>query len=196
MRRRRMPWVESPYFVFFEIPLIRLTIRLPDGTEVEDIVIAEPSMTARLDTQNLILLRYLELRARDKKVEEEMKKMLGEVGVEKEVIKTLEELLSAEYPEIFPPKVIRVGLLDRIRNKLEYVVSKTADRARATLEFVRTVKSLIGEFLRSIGIVIPFFRVIGPYEFDYGRIYPLYCERVLESYLTLMEWLKTRFEVV
>lgn len=194
MRRGRARWVDSPYFIVIELPLLRAALRFPDGKEGEDLS-TEGTIRLRLETQNLVLLRYLELVARDKQIEEEMRLMLGEAGVKQEEIKALERIMQEEYPEVFARPAPKPRLLDELHARIERKLDKWAEFKFRWESKLAELKSKVGEFLRSVGINVPALRVIGPYEFYIPRIYELFLAYPDKAYFDLIAYLKTSFEV-
>ena len=97
-------WIYSPYFVYVEFTLLRAVLRLPNGAMIEDLWF-EPFMIATV-TQNIVIAKLLEIIAKRKRLEREIRMMIGEIGIvetEKgeKVFKTMDELLKEEFPELF-----------------------------------------------------------------------------------------------
>jgi len=94
-------WSFSPYFFFYQIPIQRLMLKLPNGAELEDIEINPLQMYVK--TQNVILGHILELEARSKVLEREIGVLLGEFGYDKESKKwiDIQKLLTKNYPNIY-----------------------------------------------------------------------------------------------
>jgi len=55
-------WVKSPYFMTFELPIVRMTFKVQGGGESESLVFRYPRNY--VDTQNVILLRLLSIYSR------------------------------------------------------------------------------------------------------------------------------------
>jgi hypothetical protein len=127
------------YFMTIEIGALRSIFKTPDGAEFEDLWLEPFHMY--LDTQNVILLRMLEVEAKKKQEENYIKEMLGEVD---ENGKKLMELLETEYPHLF-------------KSSEEKVWEKRADKKEE-----KKSKSIM-DVLRSVGLDVAFFKR-GPYE--------------------------------
>ena len=78
---------------------MRIILRLPDGTELEDMTFNP--IFFFLDTQNMMLLRFLEVRAQEKALENYINEMLGDTtkGVKLEKLSEEYEKLFHVYPE-------------------------------------------------------------------------------------------------
>ena len=140
-------WVFSPYFVFLDVPLLRVMLRLPNGAEIENLMIENLRTATR--TQNVIILNYLEVIAREKQMENYIGTMLGEV--EGKNFLTIEELSKEQYPEIF-------GKLEKLKVQKEKGLSLA----------MKQIKSGFGDVLRSFGFkseFVDWVRARGPYEF-------------------------------
>jgi len=84
----------SPYFSVMEVGTSRTVIRTPEGAEMEDLWL-EPFQPA-VDSQNVILLRLLEIKAKEKELERYISDMIGEtVGG-----KSIEQILKEEFPAL------------------------------------------------------------------------------------------------
>jgi hypothetical protein len=94
--RTKETWVYSPYYIFLEIPIARSVIRLPDGSEMENIMLE--NLRVATQTQNLIIGHCVELIARDKDMDRYINQLLGEYGITGEKI---EEIAKEKYPEIY-----------------------------------------------------------------------------------------------
>lgn len=172
-------WMFSPYFIFFEIPLDRLMIRLPNGVEVEDLMMDKVS--GAVQTQNMIILHYLEIIAKGKQIEQHISQMLGEAGVRESEVIPLEELMKMEYSEIF-------GKVEKIPEKTSAFenIKDTAENLRAGL----------GDMLNFFGIDITVLRARGPYEFSFqDRITKHYLIIAGHEFHVLVNFLKAGFNV-
>ncbi|MBI1979020.1 MAG: hypothetical protein HYS62_03105 [Candidatus Aenigmarchaeota archaeon] len=140
-------WQFSPYFVFLDIPFPRTVIRLPNGSELEDVMIE--NMTVQGRTQNVIIVCLLEVIAREKQLENYIQQLVGEVGGSDLV--PIEELVKQQYPEIFgnPAGKLMTG----------------TDIAKGVKKF----KWFLGDFMEMIGrrwgVHFDWLRARGPYEF-------------------------------
>ena len=174
-------WVFSPYYVFVDLPIWRTVIRLPGGVEFEDISI--DNLSCAVKTQNVIILHCLETIARDKELEEYIKRLLGEKGVREEEILTIEEIKKLEYPEIFgklkkEKKEEKKGFFEKIR------------------EGWKKFRTNLGKFFAEFGWEIKFLRAVGPYEFAFkDRITKYYFAEAGASYDMVNEYFKQAFKV-
>jgi len=91
-----MGWTD-PYFVVLDMTIMRSIVKLPDGAELEDIMITP--FLPYLDTQNIVLLRMLELRAQKMALENYIKEMIGEMPEGAKVQDVLKE-----YDDLFEYK--------------------------------------------------------------------------------------------
>ena len=141
-------WIFSPYFVFLDVPIYRLVIKLQNGEEKENIWVENLRTSTR--TQNVIIINTLEALAREKQLENYIGKMLGEVGGVDS--KTIEELAKGEYPEIFgKPEPL---------SELE---------PRKNISLIKKILGPFADLLHSFGITTELIDVLraryGPYEF-------------------------------
>lgn len=83
-----------PYFKCFDCDVLRAIIRLPDGTELEDITYAP--MLFFLESYNMMFLRYLEIEAQKKALNQYVNEMLGDTTKGKKIVE-----LSDEYERLF-----------------------------------------------------------------------------------------------
>jgi hypothetical protein len=170
-------WVFSPYYIFLDIPIYRAVIRLPGGVEFEDISIE--NLCSAVKTQNIIILHCLEVVARDKEVDEYVKRLLGEKG---ETL-TIEEIKKLEYPGIF-------GELKKEEKK------EKKSFAEKIKEGWRKFKTSLGKFFAEFGWEIKFLRAVGPYEFALKeRITKYYFAEAGASYDMVNEYFKRAFNV-
>lgn len=95
-------WSKDAYFMVLEFTNSRSVMRMPDGSEMEDLWL-EP-FRSYMDTQNVILLRLLELKAKEKELENYIAQMLGESAEFKGKKTTIEEIVKEEYPLLFEGK--------------------------------------------------------------------------------------------
>ncbi len=92
-------WFFTPYFVFLDITMGRLVYRFPDGSEFEDLD-CNPVRTA-VNTQNIILGRIIELHVKEKLLEMEINKLLGELAAKDERWVKVQQILKEEFPVIY-----------------------------------------------------------------------------------------------
>ncbi|MEM5869781.1 MAG: hypothetical protein QXR09_01290 [Candidatus Aenigmatarchaeota archaeon] len=177
-------WVFSPYFMFFEIPVIRAVIRLPNGTEIEDLMFDR--LTAWLETQNIIIGRLIELEVKDKKIELYLKQMLGEAGVlEKEdggkkriEIVDIDELVK-EYTKKFEEE-----RKEKVKEKGENPVER--------------ITKIFEKFFEFFGLELNFFRAKVPYKIPYEfalkeRITKYYLREVAAAWGMIVNFIKSSF---
>ncbi len=149
-RREPIPgagWVFSPYFIFLDIPILRAVIRMPNGEELENWMSENYKGMTR--TQNIIILNILESIAREKKLENYIGKLVGEIGGKD--LKTIEDIAREQYPEIFGKMEKKKG--GKINVGFNQGINKS--------------KRLVGDVLAALGLKINFLRApYGPYEFS------------------------------
>ncbi len=95
-------WPFSPYFAFLEIPLYRTVLRTPDGAEVEDLSVE--NLKGWLKTQNIIIGHILEIKAKEKQLENYILSILGEIEMEEEKKTQIVKILEEEYPNVYTSK--------------------------------------------------------------------------------------------
>jgi hypothetical protein len=96
----RWNWLLSPYFVTIELTLWRLVYRLPDGTESETLIVGDypdNSMCAKMDSQNVMILRLLELKLQEKEFMHWVSDMIGETVAGRNIA----DILNEKHPSIF-----------------------------------------------------------------------------------------------
>lgn len=175
-------WPFSPYFVFLEIPIARTIIRFPNGVEIEDLSIE--NLTAAVKTQNVIIVHYLEVIARDKQLDNYIKQMLGEMGAKGE---TLDELAEKE--------VFRTEEEIKEKSKEEEKglekIKKSAGEARGIAGKVRVN---IGKIFGLFGSEVSFLRAEGPYEFAVkDRLGKVYFKEATASFTMVRDYFKSGF---
>ncbi|MFH1623147.1 MAG: hypothetical protein ABIA12_01350 [Candidatus Aenigmatarchaeota archaeon] len=84
----------EPYFKCFDAEVVRVIIRLPDGTELEDMTFNP--LHFYLESHNMMFLRFLEIKAQDKRLEKYINDMLGDTTTGKKLSE-----LTAEYEKLF-----------------------------------------------------------------------------------------------
>ncbi len=126
----------SPYFEAIEVGALRSVFRMPDGSQFEDLVLNP--FCCYFDTQNVIILRRLEVRAKQIELENYITTMLGESSPEGKKIK---DLLKEEYPKLFGGE--------------EKKPTEEKEEKKAFAE--------LSKALKKIGLDIAFFKP-GPYE--------------------------------
>jgi hypothetical protein len=171
-------WVFSPYFIFFEIPIRRAVIRLPNGTEIEDLMFDR--FKAWLSTQNIIISRLIELEAKDKQLENYISQMLGEAGVSStgEIVEI--EKLVEEY-------LIKLGEGEKKKEE------KREDP-------FKKLREPISKFFNFFGLELKFFRAKVPYKVPYEfafkeRITKYYLREVGGTFGMVVSYIKSAFGV-
>jgi hypothetical protein len=168
-------WIFSPYFIFIEIPLDRTVIRLPNGIESEDLWIE--NMTAAVQTQNIIIVHYLELIARDKQLDNYVHQMLGEMGVKGE---TIEELVEKE--------------MFKTNEEIEKEKKDIKKAAKDAVNVVNKFRTGIGSLFGKAGLEVSFFRAEGPYEFAFrDRLTKMYFKEVSRNFAMVRDYFKAGF---
>lgn len=81
------------YFRIVECDAFRIIIRMPNGIEYDDITF---DLRAKLETCNITILRYFELKVREKLMESYIEELLGESKEGKKI----EEIVKEEYPTL------------------------------------------------------------------------------------------------
>ncbi|MEM5815536.1 MAG: hypothetical protein QXL14_00610 [Candidatus Aenigmatarchaeota archaeon] len=138
-------WPFSPYFVFVELPLERAVLFLPNGAQIEDLMIR---LRTYVKTQNIIIGHILELIAREKRFEYEIGALFGEFGLSKDRWESVENMLKEEFGEIYGEyKEIKEDEQKKEKNLLDQILG---------------FFSKISEYF---GINLTFIRARGPYEF-------------------------------
>ncbi len=131
----------EPYFRCFDADVMRIIIRLPDGTELEDMTFNP--MYFFLDSQNMMFLRFLELRAQEKALEKYIDEMLGDATKGKKL-----EEMSAEYEKLFhvyPTKLpsekkeetIDANRLREYRERVQKQVEREVSEMKRPIKFIK-----------------------------------------------------------
>ena len=141
---KKKGWIATPYFQTMEIPTFRIVMRFADGQEMEVLILGDTEgdkMLLSLDTQNVILVRMLELKIKEKEFESYISEMLGETGVEG---KKIEDIIKEQYP------YLKGGETGGKKNE------KPASRAHITLA------NIVNKVARNVEFLKP-----GNYEVDF-----------------------------
>ncbi|MBI4894453.1 MAG: hypothetical protein HY833_01820 [Candidatus Aenigmarchaeota archaeon] len=122
----RWDWLPSPYFMCLEVETFRVVVRNPDGTESETFILGDyprHPLMCPLDSQNVILLRLLELKLQQKEVENYITDMVGEsVDGQK-----LEDAIKNDYPNLFN----KGNKVKTIKNEAKGKLKKPTDWERS-----------------------------------------------------------------
>ena len=165
-------WDFSPYFVFLDMNFGRVVVKVPTGYAEESVEI-DPFIAAT-ETQNIILLRYLEILARDRELDNYIAQMLGEMGVSGE---SIEELIRKSVFGVEEEKV------------------KMGDITKPKYTILQRIRKPFYDLLRYFDIEIAAFN-IGPYEFNLNhritKFYQVYTSEVLRK---CWEYAKAKFDV-
>jgi len=175
-------WPWSPYYIFANVPITRPVIRLPNGEEMENFFIDD--LEVKVNTQNIIIGRCLELVAREREMENYISQLLGEMGVSGE---TLDEFKKAHEWKTEEEK------------KEKEEEKEAAEERKKRLQKILTGKAGIYEAKQALskaGLDIGFVRAVGPYEFAYRDIFtkiPIRDAGVI--YRAIVYYLKSAFGV-
>jgi hypothetical protein len=108
------------WYVLVHFPITILHFKLPSGLDVEDIDFDLLSVTFL--TQNILLVKLLELIAEEKKIDAYIDELLGKkVMTEEGIIKEIDEILNEEYPDLYPekkPKTPEKSSFDKFKESL------------------------------------------------------------------------------
>jgi hypothetical protein len=173
-------WVFSPYYMFFEIPVIRAVIRLPNGVEIEDLMFDR--LKAWFSTQNVMIARLIELEAKDKQLENYVRQMLGEAGVSP---KKEGEIVSVSE------------LVEEYTIKLEE--KKKEEKPRTEKPF-KEISEAMSKLFNFFGIQLRFFRAKVPYRIPYEfafkeRITKYYLIEIAGNFTMIVNFIKSSFGV-
>lgn len=172
-------WPFSPYFLFAEIPMTRAVLVLPNGAQVEDLMVE--NLKTYLKTQNLIIGHILEIIAREKKFEIEIGGLLGEFGIDGNKWKAVEDMLKEEFPEIYSKS-----------GKKEGVGEKSSKEEKKNFKIFDFFSKIANFF----GIELTLIRAKGPYEFAfYDRIIKYYLKPAGVLFGQIKSYLNAAFEV-
>lgn len=135
----RWDWQPSPYFVCLEVETFRVVTRNPDGTESETFIIGDyprHPLMAPFDTQNVTLLRFLELKLQEKELENYITDMVGEsIGGEK-----VGELVKEDYPylhNVERPKGWKPKAKEEEKSKKSKPTMSPPSSLRKNIRFIR-----------------------------------------------------------
>jgi hypothetical protein len=103
--RKRLYEEGSPtweWYVIAHFPVYITHYKLPSGLDVEDVDFNKLSVVFL--TQNIMLVKLLELIAEEKKIDAYIDELLGKRVMVNGVLKEIDELLRGEFPEIYGKK--------------------------------------------------------------------------------------------
>jgi hypothetical protein len=149
-------WPFSPYFTFLYMDITRAVIKLPNGSTLEDIWI-EPIKTFNC-TQNIILGRLLELKAKDVVSEREIAMMLGEQVDKEGKIMKIEDVLKEEYFEFYASDKEKEDK-EKEKSKPSLSLGKSPDISGSFKKILSPILDLINKLGINARFAYP-----GPYE--------------------------------
>jgi hypothetical protein len=92
------------WYVLIHFPVSILQYKLPNGLDVEDVDFNKLSVVFL--TQNMVLLKILEMIAEEKKIDVYIDELLGKKVMVDGCIKEIDDLLHEDFPETYPkPKI-------------------------------------------------------------------------------------------
>jgi len=163
------------YYVFFDIDVDRAGLRLPVG-EAEDITF---TVKAFLISQNILLVKILELICRERELERYIDEILGIRSEHKE--KEVAELVKEDFPNIFKVKKEKLTPLDEFAMEWKEVKKKYVDF------FSKIKKVKTSEFM---------FSKPGDYEKDFtDRITKQYLTETGSAFNSITKFLKQKMGV-
>jgi len=188
----REPWIYSPYFIHVDIPMLRTVWRLANGAEFEDVAMEDIIVGAR--SQNFIIINCLELIAKQRKLDNYIDTMLGDVRVKNETgaqtTIPIAEIMKEEYPEVF------IHDEKELENKLK-ALEKLKESAKKVDDSVKKVKEGTNKVLKTLGLGdVSFFKSKGPYEFAVvHRMAKNYHTIVGPQFVLVRDFMKSKFGV-
>jgi hypothetical protein len=174
-------WPFSPYFVFVEIPMYRSVTTLPNGAQLEDLIIY--NLKTYVKTQNIIIGHILEIIARNKTFDSYINQLLGELGFDKDgKIKRIEDMLKEEFVFIY-------GKEDDIE---KYLKTSKKEEEKKKSKSIDIFKKILDYF----GVQLSFFRSYGPYEYNITyRIAKYYFKYAGGVFSQIKSYLNASFQV-
>jgi len=88
-----------PWYVLIHFPVSIMHFKLPSGLDVEDIDFNKLSVVFL--TQNILLVKFLEIIAEENKIDAYIDELLGKKVMVDGVVKEIDELLQEEFPEVY-----------------------------------------------------------------------------------------------
>lgn len=89
------------WYVLVHLPISILHFKLPNGLDVEDV--AFNKLSVAFITQNVLLMKLLEMIAEENKIDVYIDELLGKKVMGKDgIIKEIDEILHEEFPELYP----------------------------------------------------------------------------------------------
>jgi len=160
------------YYLFLDFNVMRVGTRLPSG-ELEDITF---TIKTCVMSQNILLLKLLELECRNMELEWYIDEMLG-TSIEE---KSVKEIVMDEFPELYPKK--------KLSGSKEYIKG-LSESFNVYTDFLHKIKLPRFGSLR-------FFKP-GPYEKDFReRISKQYSTVAGTNFVGIVDFLKMRMRVM
>jgi len=129
------PFTTWPYFKVWEFQIVRGVTRYADGVEGENPMFFK--FSPYLDTQNVVLMRYIELTAKRLNEENYITDMLGESAEGKRVAEIIQERypeLTTKYPELFGTRfVTRPKIIEKEMKKVTETRNKVISAATTAI---------------------------------------------------------------
>jgi len=104
------------YYIFFDIIVTRVGLRLPVG-EIEDITFG---IKTWILSQNIMLVKLVELECREREIDRYIEEMLGFRKEEKPI----SEYVKGEFPELFGKPAPKPGAFDKLKEEWAAVSSE------------------------------------------------------------------------
>jgi hypothetical protein len=148
------------WYVLVHFPVTIETFKLPSGLEVEDVDFNK--ISAIFITQNMLLVKIIEIIAEEKKIDVYIDELLGKkVMTEDGIVKQIDDLLREEFPNIYGPK----------EEEGPKGLSKSIS------EFKSSFRKALASLIRGINYFFGFkiMLIKGPYD-------PIYEDRLLYEY--------------
>jgi len=176
LTRRRVPRTYL-YYSFLELEFEKNTMRLPTGSEFEDIII---SVRCYLMSQNVLLVKLLELKAKEEEFENYIDEILG-LGEKRKIEKLKKELsgMSTKEKILYLKRNFPKASDEEIKSKLNVIgenvpLEEIKKYKIRTYESIDKLKKAWERFSDFFGLDFRFFK-FGPYEKDFeNRITKFY----------------------
>ncbi len=176
LTRRRVPRTYL-YYSFLELEFEKNTMRLPTGSEFEDIII---TVRCYLMSQNVLLVKLLELKAKEEEFENYIDEILG-LGEKRKIEKLKKELSKMKTKEkiLYLKRNFPKASDEEIKSKLNAIgenvpLEEIKKYKIRTYESINKLKKAWERFSDFFGLDFRFFK-FGPYEKDFeNRITKFY----------------------
>ncbi len=178
----------TPYYLFFEIDVERLGIRLQTG-ELEDITFYTKM---RVISQNIMLVKLLELICRDRELEKYIDIILGKNVDEKSV----EDVAKENYPQLFGKKEEKLAGWKKIKSDFTKMKEEFAGPLRSAREFLPWENIGVKQYAYKPISKKFLFLKRGPYETNFAdRIKKAYLAHSGVTHASIVEFLKQKVGV-